>query len=61
MTQRNNKHLGISGDTQWTDCLLGDLFDRRMERGIAGLTTLSVTLNDGLVERSVWSVKMKPT
>lgn len=33
------------------DCRLGDLFSNRREKGRAGLPTLSVTLNDGLVSR----------
>lgn len=32
-------------------CRLGDLFESRKERGRAGLPLMSVTLNDGLVER----------
>ena len=32
-------------------CRLGDLFTSRREKGRAGLPTLSVTLNDGLVNR----------
>lgn len=32
-------------------CRLGDLFTNRREKGRAGLPTLSVTLNDGLVNR----------
>ena len=32
-------------------CRLGDLFESRRERGRAGLPLMSVTLNDGLVER----------
>lgn len=32
-------------------CKLGDLFESRKERGRAGLPLMSVTLNDGLVER----------
>lgn len=33
------------------NCHLGDLFSSRREKGVAGLPTLSVTLNDGLVKR----------
>lgn len=33
------------------NCRLGDLFTSRREKGRAGLPTLSVTLNDGLVNR----------
>lgn len=33
------------------NCRLGDLFASRREKGRAGLPTLSVTLNDGLVNR----------
>lgn len=33
------------------NCRLGDLFSNRREKGRAGLPTLSVTLNDGLVNR----------
>lgn len=33
------------------NCRLGDLFSSRREKGRAGLPTLSVTLNDGLVDR----------
>lgn len=33
------------------NCHLGDLFTNRREKGRAGLPTLSVTLNDGLVNR----------
>lgn len=33
------------------NCLLGDLFINRREKGRAGLPTFSVTLNDGLVNR----------
>ena len=33
------------------NCRLGDLFSSRREKGRAGLPTLSVTLNDGLVNR----------
>lgn len=32
-------------------CHLGDFFSSRREKGVAGLPTLSVTLNDGLVKR----------
>lgn len=35
----------------WRHCRLGDLFESRRERGLAGLPTLSVTMNDGLVDR----------
>ncbi len=35
----------------WGMTKLGDLFESRRERGISGLPTLSVTLNDGLVLR----------
>jgi len=34
------------------NCRLGDLFTSRREKGRVGLPTLSVTLNDGLVNRS---------
>lgn len=44
--------MPVKTHTNWTDCTLGDLFERRAERGIDGMATLSVTLNDGLVERS---------
>lgn len=33
------------------NCRLGDLFTSRREKGLPGLPTLSVTLNDGLVNR----------
>ena len=33
------------------NCRLGDLFTSRREKGRAGLPTLSVTMNDGLVDR----------
>lgn len=33
------------------NCRLGDLFESRRERGRAGLPLLSVTMNDGLVDR----------
>jgi type I restriction enzyme S subunit len=36
----------------WTSTRLGTAFSSRRERGKSGLPTLSVTLNDGLVERS---------
>ena len=35
----------------WQECRLGDLFENRKERGCQGLPTLSVTMNDGLVDR----------
>lgn len=35
----------------WRQCRLGDLFDSRKERGRPGLPLLSVTMNDGLVDR----------
>lgn len=35
----------------WQQCRLGDLFENRKERGKAELPILSVTMNDGLVER----------
>ncbi len=38
----------MSGDL---NCRLGDLFESRREKGRAGLPLLSVTMNDGLVDR----------
>jgi type I restriction enzyme S subunit len=35
----------------WRQCRLGDLFENRRERGRPGLPLLSVTMNDGLVDR----------
>jgi type I restriction enzyme S subunit len=35
----------------WRHCRLGDLFESRRERGRPGLPLLSVTMNDGLVDR----------
>ncbi len=41
------------------NCRLGDLFTSRREKGRAGLPTLSVTLNDGLVNREDLDRKQK--
>jgi len=38
---------------RWRDLRLGDLFESRQERGAEGLPVLSVTMNDGLVDREV--------
>ncbi len=35
----------------WRQCRMGDLFERRRERGRPGLPLLSVTMNEGLVDR----------
>lgn len=35
----------------WRQCRMGDLFESRRERGRPGLPLLSVTMNDGLVDR----------
>lgn len=35
----------------WRKCRMGDLFESRRERGRRGLPLLSVTMNDGLVDR----------
>ncbi len=35
----------------WRQCRMGDLFESRRERGRLGLPLLSVTMNDGLVDR----------
>lgn len=35
----------------WHECRLSDLFENRKERGHPGLPILSVTMNDGLVDR----------
>lgn len=37
----------------WRQCRMGDLFESRRERGRPGLPLLSVTMNDGLVDRDV--------
>lgn len=41
------------------NCRLGDLFASRREKGREGLPTLSVTLNDGLVDREDLDRKME--
>lgn len=41
------------------NCRLGDLFDSRREKGRGDLPTLSVTLNDGLVDRQDLDRKME--
>lgn len=43
------------------NCRLGDLFTNRREKGHAGLPTLSVTLNDGLVNREALDRKQDTT
>lgn len=35
----------------WRPCRMGDLFENRKDQGIQGLPVLSVTMNDGLVDR----------
>lgn len=42
---------GVALPHGWQECRLGDLFENRKERGCQGLPTLSVTMNDGLVDR----------
>ncbi len=42
---------GVAPPEGWQQCRLGDLFENRKERGCQGLPTLSVTMNDGLVDR----------
>lgn len=43
------------------NCRLGDLFSSRREKGRAGLPTLSVTLNDGIVDRDDLERKQETT
>jgi len=43
------------------NCRLGDLFNSRREKGRAGLPTLSVTLNDGLINREDLARKQDTT
>lgn len=43
----------------WQQTKLGNLFRRRREKGIAGLPTVSVTLNNGLVLRDSLDRKME--
>lgn len=42
---------GVELPDGWQECRLGDLFENRKERGRQGLPTLSVTMNNGLVDR----------
>ncbi|MEO8297351.1 MAG: restriction endonuclease subunit S [Burkholderiales bacterium] len=42
---------GVELPDGWQECRLGDLFENRKERGSQGLPTLSVTMNNGLVDR----------
>jgi len=46
---------------RWRDLRLGDLFESRQERGAEGLPVLSVTMNDGLVDREVLDRKQDST
>lgn len=45
----------------WSATRLGNAFSKRAQRGCAGLPTLSVTLNDGLVSRDSIDRKMDTT
>lgn len=45
----------------WQECRLGDLFENRKERGRQGLPVLSVTMNDGLVDRDEMDRKQEST
>ncbi|MBI1249027.1 restriction endonuclease subunit S [bacterium] len=46
---------------EWTTCKAGNLFAKRSEKGIAGLPTLSVTMQNGLVRRDTIDRKMDTT
>jgi type I restriction enzyme S subunit len=47
--------------SQWSEVNLGDLFEQRKERGQEGLPTVSVTLNDGLIDRDQLERKTETT
>ncbi len=64
MNKRNGNKKGyknIKADyipEGWKKCKLGELFVKRTDRGRVGLPVLSVTLNNGLIERNSIARKM---